>query len=127
MKDIYYLLLSLLVVVGCSKSKQDKAKQVSAAGEGTALELFREGNLVGYKDVNGLVAIRPQFAEAGEFSDGLARVKPDAKGPWGFINSDGETIISPQFEGASDFIAGWAVVLNNNKFRYIDKAGKPTT
>jgi hypothetical protein len=124
MKDTYYLLLSLLLLLGCLKSKQDKTKQVFAAGEGAAFELFREGNFVGYKDIGGLVAIRPQFAEAGEFSDGLARVKPDAQGPWGFINTDGETIISPQFEGASDFIAGRAVVLNNNKFLYINKAGK---
>ncbi len=125
MKRIVILLLSLLTLLGCSKTKTGTSKQGSTAADASGLELFQQDDRFGYKDLSGEIAIKPQFAEAGEFSEGLARVKPDPQGQWGYVNSSGDRVIPPQFDGASDFLNGKAVVQSNEKFLYISADGLP--
>ncbi len=120
-----FLVVSIFafIFLGCSKNKAGSSNQGSGASEAGGLQLFQEEDGFGYRDIVGQIAIRPQFAEAGEFSEGLARVKPDAGGPWGYINTSGEMVIPPKFDGASDFHDGKAVVQTGDKFVTIGPDG----
>ena len=120
------LLIGVLVsITGCSRTKKDSSNTQKATGGAVTLQLFQEDGVFGYREVDGPVAIKPKFTEAGEFSEGLARVKVDPADPWGYINTSGETMITPQYEGASDFVNGKAVVLTNEKFMEITPEGIP--
>ncbi len=125
MKTIIILLLSVLILQGCSKSKKGASGRGSGSTDASGLALFQENGQFGYKDISGQIAIKAQYAEAGEFSEGLARVKAEGDGAWGYINPSGDQIIPPQFQGASDFIDGRAVVLSSDKFLYISPEGLP--
>ncbi len=65
--------------------------------------------------------IEPQFDEAWDFHEGMARVKIDGK--WGYINKEGTVIIEPQFDRAFDFHEGMAPVNIDGKWGYINKEG----
>ncbi len=125
MKPLLIISFSAFVLIGCSKTKTDSSKQGTGASDAAGLQLFQEGEAFGYRDVIGQIAIKPQFAEAGEFAEGLARVKPNAGGKWGYINEAGDEVIPPQFDGASDFSDGRTVVQTGEKFVYIGPDGKP--
>jgi hypothetical protein len=43
---------------------------------------------------------------------------------WGFIDSRGQIVIAPQFDGARDFSEGLAAVCVGKKWGFIDEAGK---
>jgi hypothetical protein len=45
-------------------------------------------------------------------------------GKWGFINSDGKTIINCQFDEVRDFSEGLAAIRNDSLWGFIDTAGK---
>lgn len=117
------VLLAILFLVGCSKKKQSETNHASTANTASSLELFQQGNKFGYKDANGTVVINPQFADAGDFSQGLARVKPDTKGGWGYIDESGTLVIPQHYEAASDFVDGLALVLSKGQFTYIGLDG----
>ncbi|WP_274363641.1 WG repeat-containing protein [Paenibacillus thermotolerans] len=57
------------------------------------------------------------------FRGGLAAVMAD-NGKWGYINTKGEAVIKPQFDGAFDFGALLAPVRTGGKIGFIDKSGK---
>jgi hypothetical protein len=84
----------------------------------------------GYIDKSGKFAIRPQFKDARDFSEGLAPVAivEDDHEKWGYVNKTGEFVIKPQFVRARRFSEGLAgvEVLKNDKLKagYIDKTGK---
>ena len=60
----------------------------------------------------------------GEFSDGLAAVKENLHGNWGFIDEQGNLVIDFQYESVYDFREGLACVQNQYGFwGYIDKTG----
>jgi hypothetical protein len=120
MKNVCVLLILASILVGCSKTKQNSAKP---SADVASLQLFQQGSEFGYKDMSGTVVLKPQFADAGEFTEGLARVKPDAKGGWGYIDGSGTLVISPQYEAASDFVDGMAIVLSKGQFTYIGLDG----
>ena len=123
MKSFLVISLSALILLGCSKRKPGSSNEGANGSDAGGLQLYQQGDEFGYRDIVGRVVIRPQFAEAGEFSEGLARVKPDAGGPWGFINSSGDMAIPPKFDGASDFHDGKAVVQSGDKFITIGPDG----
>lgn len=84
--------------------------QFQAAGsfsEGLA-PVFSVNQGWGYLDKTGKIIIRPQFAQALGFSEGLAAVELDGK--WGFIDKGGRVVIEPQYEYVNSFSEGVAVV-----------------
>jgi hypothetical protein len=56
------------------------------------------------------------------FSDSLAAVLVDRK--YGYIDTEGDFIIEPQFNDADPFIKGIARVKDGGKHKYITKAGE---
>ncbi|WP_066803445.1 WG repeat-containing protein [Moraxella oblonga] len=79
-------------------------------------------NKVGYANQAGKIVIKPTFAEAHGFDEGLALIKKDDK--YGFINPKGKIIIKPTFDDAWSFSEGRAKITQNGKYGFIDKTGK---
>lgn len=84
--------------------------------------LVSDNNLLGYIDRTGNTIVDLKYSEALPFSDNLAAVKVSDR--WGFIDSNGEVKISPQFISAGKFGNGLAPARkNSNQFGYVDKTG----
>jgi hypothetical protein len=82
----------------------------------------------GYIDASGKVVIKPQFCNAGDFSEGLAWVLThyeEGCAKFGYIDKTGELVISDVYSIAGSFSGGLARVYDNEKklFGYIDKKG----
>jgi hypothetical protein len=94
----------------------------------------------GYVNKRGELIIRPQFKNAANFSEGMARVSivHNNRELLGFINSKGEFSVPPKFDVDFDFlrnatnfsenlagvIDGPPTRVNYPKFKYIDKSGE---
>lgn len=76
----------------------------------------------GYADSTGNKVIPYIYEEAGDFLDGLSRVKLDGK--YGFINHAGEEAISCIYEEAEHFGDRLSKVRLNGKYGFIDTAGQ---
>ena len=63
---------------------------------------FKQGDKWGYVDVEGNIAVEPQYAGAKSFSDHLAAIC-DENGYWGFINSRYEQVIESDYLDAYYF------------------------
>ncbi|MBP5241278.1 MAG: WG repeat-containing protein, partial [Bacteroidales bacterium] len=61
--------------------------------QSTAMFPIDVGGDWGFMDKTGNVVIEPQFTEAGDFSEGLAKVSVDWK--WGYIDQTGKFVIKP--------------------------------
>ena len=96
----------------------------SGYSEGLARAGVYTGIKWGYIDKTGKFVIEPQFSRAGDFCEGLARVKINGK--WGYIDKTGEFIVVPQFVEAGDFSENLALVDIGPFSRWgcIDKTGK---
>jgi len=66
--------------------------------------------------------IEPQFEEVGEFSEGLAWVRPFSR-KFGYIDTSGKMIIKPKFEAAENFAHGLARVAVFGKENIVDPHG----
>ncbi len=90
--------------------------------EGLAGVLLEEG--YGFIDTSGEVVIRLRWATTvGDFSEGLAAVRTG--GGYGYINRQGGYVIKPQFDGATPFSNGLAVVeYDFFKYELIDTTGR---
>ncbi len=88
----------------------------------------------GFLNMKGKLAIKAQFDDVGNFSEGLARVAINKN--WGFIDTTGTVIInkdilkpeseiqtSPKYDYVSDFSEGLAIVEARQREGYIDKTG----
>lgn len=90
----------------------------------------------GFVDQNGKVIVGLKYTEAGNFSDGLARV---GTGEWreqlngimyhepikyGFIDKKGKVVIPLKYDSAGDFSEGLAKVGKDGKYGFIDKDGR---
>lgn len=85
-------------------------------------------------DTHGEARLEMKAAKwVGSFSEGLAAVKVDSTGKYGFIDKDGEWKINPEFGGAAAFHEGMAAVVAwqgpdgrnvSSKRGYVDKSGK---
>jgi hypothetical protein len=82
----------------------------------------RGGFNSGYIDKTGKIVIEPQFDEANDFSDGMARVKQYGK--YTFIDKTGKIITDPVFDDAGDFSGGLARITIGMRWGYIDKQGR---
>lgn len=78
----------------------------------------------GFIDKTGETVIKPQFAEAEAFYEGLAKVKEGDN--YGYINTDGEMVIPAEYRRAERFSEGLAAVLpaDSDTWGYIDRSGE---
>ena len=89
------------------------------------LARIRIGLLYGFIGKEGIF-IRPNFREARDFKEGLAKVKAAEKdiSGWGYINKQGKWIIEPFWNLAWSFSEGLACVLDDyHKVGYITPTG----
>ena len=97
MKHLSYILMLATLLVSCSDFGEEAVACVSIDGKW------------GYVDSKGEFVIDPQFDDAADFSEGLARVKIGGTsrysdgGKWGYINPKGEFVINPQFDEVGNF------------------------
>jgi hypothetical protein len=75
----------------------------------------------GFLDRRGEMVIPAVYAEAGNFSKGLAPAK--SAGVWGYLNNAGQWALEPKFEGAQEFSEGLAAVKKDGLWGYIDHLG----
>jgi hypothetical protein len=77
---------------------------------------------------NGEIKITLQDAEKVKiFKEGLAAfsILKDGEYQWGFVDTEGKVVITPQFSATGNFSDGKCAVLNDEgKWGYIDKKGK---
>jgi hypothetical protein len=67
----------------------------------------------------------PTFHDVTTFSEGLAAVRGNNSSKWGFINTSGnQYVIDPQFDAATMFLGGLAVVAVSGKTGTINRKGK---
>lgn len=88
---------------------------------------------IGYADASGKLTIDYLFDDAGFFSEKLAPVRtPDRRndnfelvetGKWGFIDRTGAFVIPAQFDGASEFLNGYAAIELDGKLGLVDRGG----
>lgn len=90
---------------------------------------FRANDKYGFLDTGGKIVVKPQFAGAGEFSEGLAVVanhegsRNSERPKYNFIDTAGNIAIKDQFVSAFDFSEGLAFVKTKEKAGFIDKTG----
>lgn len=94
----------------------DGIATINNGKHGTSNELF------GYIDNTGQ-EIPAIYTYAENFVGDVALVK-NAKGKYGYINRQGETVIPFQYDYATSFKDGYAVVQKKNKYAVIDKNNK---
>jgi WG containing repeat len=88
-------------------------------------ERYVQVDRYGYINLQGAPAIPTQFKEAGDFSDGLAWVKPaDSPELFGYIDTAGKLVIPPRFTTVGDFVEGLAPVTEKGQRGYIDRQGR---
>ena len=63
-----------------------------------------------------------RFDMVQKFTEGMAPVKVDDK--WGFIDTTGKLIITPQFDTVAPFTEGMSAVSVGGRCGYVDKTGK---
>lgn len=81
-----------------------------------------EGGLAGFADHIGAFVIPPMFAEAGQFSEGLALARAPG-GKWGCIDPAGNWIIEPKWDWAREPRNGLCEVTLERANGYVDLQG----
>jgi hypothetical protein len=81
---------------------------------------YLEDSGCGFINDAGKEVIRPQFEQAGNFSEGLAVVQVGDS--WGFIDKTGRLVIEPKYEWCCGFSEGVAVVMKSNEVLLIDES-----
>lgn len=76
----------------------------------------------GFVDQNGNVIVEPKYAEAGNFSEGLAKVGKDGK--YGFVDKGGKVVVPLEYDVAGDFSDGLAPVGKSGKYGFVDQSGQ---
>ncbi|MCW5956481.1 MAG: WG repeat-containing protein [Pyrinomonadaceae bacterium] len=111
-------------------------KVVLNAGTFTQARKFSEGlapvmtgnGRWGYMGITGEVQINPIFEEAGDFSEGLARVKVSDKDnwdsyKWNFIDKQGKAVIETDFDVVYDFSEGIALAIKKDSVFSVSRDG----
>ena len=104
-----------------SKSNDKSEQDIRSEETDEELYVIRDNGRYGYINRSGLVVIKPQFEDAYNFSEGLARIGVRHK--YGFIDKRGNMVIEPVFDDAGDFVEGLVRVATDNKYGFIDKNG----
>ena len=105
-EDVYYFQTGMLVK-GISLVKEITSEYL-VAYEGSKAALF----LIGDSDYS-----KVKFDYLENFSEGLAVAR--ANGKYGYINTQGEWVIAPQFSNARSFSDGLAAVCDGEQWGYI--------
>lgn len=86
------------------------------------MPVIHDGDLYGYAlTATGEIAIKPRFATALDFHEGLARVSSNTK--FGFIDTAGKIALDFIYDHAFSFHEGLAQVRIGKSWGYIDKTG----
>lgn len=75
-----------------------------------------------FSSLTGKLISKFECQDIGKQSKDLIPLKSGGK--WGFINSLGEWVITPEFDFVDNFYSDFARVQKNNKYGFIDKNGK---
>ena len=82
--------------------KREVLAKVEKQRQGEELEVFKNGNLYGFKNNSGEIVIGAEFASVKDFSEGLAAVRlPESL--WGFINKSGSWVIPAKYKIDSNY------------------------
>ena len=83
---------------------------------------YVEGEKQGFIDTLGIFKFAIDCQKSGEFKEGLAAIK--IKNNWGYIDTNGKIVITPQYADAGAFDQGIAKVMDNQlQWSCIDKNG----
>lgn len=78
-------------------------------------------------DTNGNTLVTYPYPVVGTLSEGLIPFSPQENGKWGYLNEQGQVVITPQFTGALPFKNGRAPVNTSEDYNYkyglIDQSG----
>ena len=107
MKKITVLIVVMLVsVASCDFFKSSNKLELIP---------FLQKDKYGYFDLEGKIAINPQFEFATAFREGLALVKLSGdNGKWGYIDKSGKFVINAIYKDATVFKDGLAWVISDN-------------
>jgi hypothetical protein len=96
-----------------------------------AAEPFHEGfaavkvaGRYGFINADGVQVIPPQHAWVGRFAEGVAPVRREADGPMMYVDPTGQVAIDPAAKVCLPFSGGRAAVLLDEKWGFIDRAGR---
>jgi hypothetical protein len=93
------------------------------------------GEKVGFMNTKGEWAIKPQFEDTGDFSEGLAAVTGDGRSngmspcslnKWGYIDKNGTLVIPFRYDHAGYFNDSHACVIEGEQWKLIDRSGDAT-
>jgi|GEM_PF-3288489 len=96
-------------------------KDIHYMGEGIFSVRESENSKKKLIDINGNLIKLNNYDDAGDFSEGLARVEVDGK--YGFVDKEGNEVVSPKYDAAGDFSEGLAGVEVDGKYGFVDKEG----
>jgi hypothetical protein len=148
----YYYERNFIDKTGKVAIKKAKSTEICNFHEGLARFRSRKGKW-GFVDKEGKVVVEAQYDEVWDFSEGIALVKsggrggkpiasegalprPDKefyermrpsrepKGKFGYIDKTGKVILPPQYETASSFSEGAAIVKLKDKYGFVGTKGK---
>lgn len=105
--------------------KFDFIERLFSVGDRTLFAVGEDKTAYGFIDKKGEICIQPHFAEVGQFSGGLVKIREGQK--WGYANLKGEVVIAPQYAAVGDFHEGMARVRDNRAWGYIDSLGNVVT
>lgn len=105
-KSALLILVMMLSLVSCNFFKSSNNLELIP---------FLQKDKYGYFDLEGKIAINPQFDYATAFRDGLALVKLSGEnGKWGYIDKSGKFVINAIYKDATVFKDGLAWVISDN-------------
>jgi hypothetical protein len=123
-KNLFYSILSFLLVLGLASCDEEVKQKVKSVAEKNYLEdYFSPDYLWGYIDLKGNEVIPAIYDDVRDFREGLAAV--NYKGYWGFIDEKGKFAIAPIYRTVQNFSEGFAIVQTfNDSLLLIDKIGQ---
>lgn len=108
--------------------KTVKITSANSTSNEPSLYLIKRTGKCGYINNKGEIVIQPQFEEAYDFSEGLARIFDKTSRKYAYIDSTGNQITEFKFTDAMDFSDGMALVSvmegEQKKWGYINRSGE---
>lgn len=128
------IMLSLFSFLGCKpgapavkgKTESDADRQTNCNQFIEALYPIRVKGKWGYINRKGETVLQPQWDEADDFSDGMAKVgiMSGTEMHYGFVDQKGQWMVQPVYLNAGTFTEGFAYVNKHGLYGYVDHYGK---